>query len=175
MARPRKPTHQLDSLEHCNRAMGMLLDATLEIERLTAERDKEIAAVQTQYEPALDKQLTQKAEMLASLEAFYRENVAELERGGRKSYELGNGVMGRRLDPPRLALLNRAWTWATATAKVGRRYGLKYLRVPEPELDKDLVKADLDADELAACGLKVVQSEEFYAEPARLPEGEAAR
>jgi phage host-nuclease inhibitor protein Gam len=175
MARPCKPACELGSLEECNRAMGLLLDATLEIERLVAKRDKEIAALQTKYEPALDKQRAQKAELLVSLEAYYRANIAELERGARKSYELGNGVMGRRLDPPKLALLNRAWTWVTVAAKVRAKYGLKYLRIREPELDKDLVKADLDAGELAACGLKVVQTEEFYAEPARLPEAEVAR
>ena len=48
------------------------------------------------------------------------------------------------------------------------KFGDRFLRTRDPEVDKDLVKAELPAAELGVYGLKLDQDETFYAEPARL-------
>jgi uncharacterized protein YdeI (YjbR/CyaY-like superfamily) len=44
MARPKKSTIELKSLDECTKAMADLLVATTDIETLTAERDRAVAA-----------------------------------------------------------------------------------------------------------------------------------
>jgi hypothetical protein len=54
-------------------------------------------------------------------------------------------------------------------------FGSRFIRKPEPEIDKAAIKkADLDADQLKGCGLKIEQAETFFAEPERTPTTEVA-
>jgi CHASE2 domain-containing sensor protein len=67
-------------------------------------------------------------------------------------------------------LKNRAWTWGTVLILLREKFGDRFLRAKAPEIDKDLVKAEIDEDDLGDFGLKLEQDETWYAEPARLPE-----
>jgi hypothetical protein len=95
-------------------------------------------------------------------------NTKELEKGGKKSFQLTYGIVGRRLGQSALKPLNRAWTWESIAVKLRTLYKSKFFHEPTaPKVDKDLVKANLTPDELKECGLKVEQEESFYAETDR--------
>ena len=69
-----------------------------------------------------------------------------------------------------MKVLNKSWTWESIVTRLREVYGARFIRKPEPEVDKVAVKkADLPAADLAACGLKMHQDENFYAEPDRTP------
>ena len=57
-------------------------------------------------------------------------------------------------------------------AKLRDKFGERFLRLREPEVDKDKVKAELPDGRLKEFGLKVEQEETFYAEPDRTRCGE---
>jgi hypothetical protein len=173
MGRPKKPAERkLQSIEECNAAMADLLVAITDIEALTAERDLAVAASSAKFEAILDDAKVRRDAAEGALQRYYYAHLAELEKDGRKHYQLANGVMGRRDNPPALKPLNRNWTWAAIQAAVQDRWkGLKHFHERKaPPLDKESLKAE-DAETLAKCGLKVESDETFYAEPARLPGG----
>jgi phage host-nuclease inhibitor protein Gam len=168
MAKRKTENSELQSVAECTRAMGELLTATTQLETLIADRDAAIAKVQAVYEKPVGVARQWTASLAAKLETYYYTHLAEMEEGGRKHFKLENGVMGRRFGPGKLAPLNRAWTWHSITAKVRELFGpSKYFRFSEPELDKIALKDNLDAEKLAAVGLKVKNDETFYAEPDR--------
>ena len=169
MGRPKKLA-ELQSVEDCTRAMGDLLSAATDIEVLTAERDLAVASASATFETRLDDARTRKADAETALERYYYAHITEIEAAGVKHCQLANGVIGRRMHPPKLMPLNRKWTWKAICAAVRGAWGLKYFHpAKEPEIDKDLVKASLTDEQLRGVGLKVDSEETFYAEPARLP------
>ena len=169
MARPKKAGMTLGSIDDCTQAMGDLLQAVTDLEVLTAERDMAVAAAGAKFEPIMDDAKTRRDTLQAALRDYYMAHVDELEKDGRRSIQLTNGRMGRRLAPPKLGLLNRSWTWGVVLVRLRERFGSRFLRLRDPEIDKDLVKAELTGEELTALGMKLDQDETFYAEPARLP------
>jgi phage host-nuclease inhibitor protein Gam len=168
--RPKKASIVLTSMDDCTATMAGLLVAVTELEKLVATRDQAVAAASARYEVDIDSWRAKKADLELALRNYYMAHVEEMEHGGRKSVQLPNGVMGRRLSPPKLTLLNRAWTWAASLVKLRSKYGERFLRTRDPEIDKDLVKAELDEAGLKEVGLAIDQDEVFFAEPARLPE-----
>jgi phage host-nuclease inhibitor protein Gam len=172
MARPRKTSRVLRSLSDCDDAMCALKIAVLRREQLEAARDKAVAGVVEKYDPEITEQVDLALDLQLQLRNYYMAHLDEVEKDGKKSVLLAHGVMGRRSNPPALALANKAWTWASAKAAVAAKLGQTFLRFKDPEIDKDRIKealreGDLNADQIAACGLVVKQDEEFYAEPAR--------
>lgn len=174
MARPKKATLELSSVDDCTAAMARLLIAETELEKLVAVRDQKVAAASAEFEGDIDRYKSQKAELVTALQTYYMAHLPEMESDGKKHFDLPNGVIGRRMAPPKLALLNRSWTWASVLVRLREMFGTKFLRMRDPEVDKDLVKARLDEDQLRDVGLRLEQDETFYAEPARLPDVEAA-
>jgi phage host-nuclease inhibitor protein Gam len=160
----------LQSLDDCAAAMSDLLTVTLQLEGLVADRDLAVAKASATYEPAIDTGRARKADIEAALKAYYYGHLSEVEKDGKKSVQLANGVMGRRDNPARLALKNRQWTWAAVLAILREKAGDRFLRLRDPEIDKDLVKAEIAPEALGEVGLKLEQDETFYAVPARLPE-----
>jgi hypothetical protein len=169
MARPKKASVVLGSIDDCTRAMGELLVTITELEILTAESDRARAAASAQFEKRLDAAHAQKAGLEMALRDYYYTHLAEVEQGGVKHKQLANGVMGRRDNPAALKPLNRQWTWAAILQAVTTGLGIPYLRIREPELDKDKLKT-LGNEKLRNFGMKLEIDETFYAEPARLPE-----
>ena len=170
MGRPKKAGRELKSLEECTAAMGELLVAQTDLEAATANRDREVAVVQKRYEGDMDDARARAGEALAALQAYYYGHLSEVEKDGVKHCQLANGVMGRRDSPAKLALKNRAWTWGSVLVLLREKFGDRYLRVKAPEIDKDLVKAEIAEEDLGEMGMKLEQDETWYAEPARLPE-----
>lgn len=164
MARPRKATGTLESLQQCTEALRTMLVATTEIERLQAERDASMARLFKTYERDLARQVEIKSDLELQLQQYYMTHLKEIEKDGKKSIELTYGVMGRRLAPAALKLLNKAWTWTAALVSLRERFGDRYLRKRDPEIDKDLVKAEIPEADLANYGLQIKQEENFYIE-----------
>src|ERR1035441_5019463 len=110
MARPKKASVVLGSIDDCTRAMGELLVAITELEILTAESDRARALASAQFETRLD--------------------AAQMQKDGRD-------------NPTALKLKNRSWTWGSVLVVLREKFGDRYLRRRDPEIDKDLVKAEL--------------------------------
>ena len=86
---------------------------------------------------------------------------------GRKSLALANGTLGFRTGTPKLALLNRKWTWAKALLAV-RTLLPAFIR-DTPEIDKEALIAQRDEEAiqygLSHAGLKITNDESFFIEP----------
>jgi phage host-nuclease inhibitor protein Gam len=156
-------------MEECTSAMGGLLDVTVQLEGLVAERDASVAKASAIYETSIDTARSRKAGIEAALEAYYYGHLAELETAGKKSAQLVNGVMGRRDNPAKLVLRNKAWSWGSVLVALRAKFGDRFVRTPPPEIDKEAVKAEIPEEGLADVGLRLAQDETFYALPARLP------
>lgn len=172
VARPKKPSGELGSLAECNEALHELLLVTLQLEGLRADRDRKRAEADAAYEPAIDTATRRAADLEAQLQHYYVTHLPEVEKDGKRSVQLYWGVLGQRLGNPALKLLNKSWTWGAVLVKLRAKFGDRFIRTREPEIDKDLAKAELDAAALRDCGLKVDQDEKFYAEPDRGRSGE---
>lgn len=171
MARPKVTRVKFKSLEECEQAMHALLVATSSLVVLLAERDWAVATKQKEFESHIDILRAQKSELEEALKDYYMAHLGEIEKDGRKSLQLANGVMGRRDNPPKLVPLNRSWTWAAVLVKVRSFFGDRFLRMCDPELDKDRIKAEMPPERMRECGLKLACDETFYAEPERPPKG----
>jgi phage host-nuclease inhibitor protein Gam len=173
MGRPKKTAVAVESIADCTRVMAELLDTDASLEILGAERSLAVAMASESFESQLDTLVARRGELELGLRTYYYAHLAEMETAGAKSFQLVNGVMGRRLNPPSLKPLNRNWTWAAIGVRVRELWGKKYFHDPKaPDLDKDQLKT-LGEEELKGAGLKVESEETFYAEPARLPEVKA--
>ncbi len=168
MARPRKTSRTLASLQDCDDAMCALKIAVLSRGAAEAARDKAVAAITEKYDPEISAQVNLAKDLELQLKNYYMTHLAEVEKDGKKSVALAHGVMGRRKSPGKLQPLNKAWTWEAVLVKLREKYKDKFLRKHEPEPDKEAIKkAELSADDLEACGLKIEANEDFYAEPSR--------
>jgi phage host-nuclease inhibitor protein Gam len=163
--RPKKPTRELLTREDANGAIRDLLLATVELEKQQGALDLARAQATSEFEAVIDRYKSTIADIETQLAAWFVVHEAELTGGKRKSVELAYGVIGQRLGNPALVPLNRSWSWASITTKLKITYGVRFFAdPPPPQPDKDLIRAELDADQLKACGLKVEQKERFFVE-----------
>lgn len=168
MARPKRASKELSSIEDANQVMRQLLLVEVGLEKLIGAVDLERAAVMAKYEKAIDKHRAVAADLTLQLQTFYMAHYKELEKDGSKSVHLAFGVIGRRLSRPALKPLNRSWTWASIGIKLRSIYNARFFHAPkEPEIDREKVRQELNAEQLRDCGLKVEQEETFFAEPDR--------
>lgn len=170
MARPRKTSAELSTLDECTAAMRELLDVTLDLEKTQAIRDQAAAAAMKPFEARINRGAERKADLERQLQNYYMAHLKDLERDGKKSVGLTYGVMGRRLSPPGLRLLNRAWTWTASLVRLQEKFGDRFLRLADPEIDKEKVKAEIPEEDLGEFGLKIHQEEKFFIEVIRPPE-----
>lgn len=167
MARPKKASATLESIEDANRALHALLIAEVELEKQQGAMDLERAAATTKYEKKIDEQRAAIADLTQQLQTWYMAHHKDLETDGLKSVKLAYGVIGRRIGNPTLKPLNRSWTWGAIGVKLRSIYNARFFKAQEPEIDRGLVRAELTAEQLAAVGLKVEQEERFYVETDR--------
>lgn len=173
MARPRKATDSLHSIEECDSALYRLLKATTRREIAEANRDKEIADVTKRFHKQIADAQDEEKDLELQLQQYYMAHHEEIEKDGKKSVVLQHGVIGRRLTAPKLCLLNKSWSWSSVQARLKEKFGLKFIRQADPEPDKEAIKkAELPDDVLKSCGMKLDQDEVFYAEPARPAEAQ---
>jgi phage host-nuclease inhibitor protein Gam len=173
MGRPKKATATLESLGECSRAMRQLLLATLDAEKKTADRDRAVAAILKDYEGSLTTLAAKRDDLELQLRNYYMAHLDEVEKDGRRSVQLTNGIMGRRTSPSALKLLNKSWTWAAVREAIRAKWGTAFLRFEDPEPDKDKIKAEILEEQLGECGLKLHQDENFYVELERPAEAQS--
>jgi phage host-nuclease inhibitor protein Gam len=155
----------------------------IEMDRLTAQMELEIAAVRQRYEAALAACKEVGDALFADLNAYAVLNPGLF--GERRSVELLHGTMGFRTCPPKVLQVPGVKAEHTLAALAAKNLAAELVRVKR-ELDKDAVLARVAAArergpeaqaaaeaELAAVGLRVERSEVFYCEPKRENGGEA--
>ena len=166
MAKKKNIIYVLKSLEECERVMTEIWAATAARKLHAGNMDAEIAVAREKHGPAIAELDGAIDRLTEELQQYYMSHLAELEGEGKKSIELRHGVMGRRLSPPALKLLTKAWKWATVAVRLEDVFGDRFLRQADPEADKEAIKAaDLAPEDLRLCGLKIEQDEVFFAEP----------
>jgi len=160
------------------------LDAVVEnivlLQREQAElvrtQESEIAAIREKYRlpfAELDRYLQMETSWV---EAWARQNPVALTE--KRSMDCPHAAIGFRETLPRVERASRKWTWTAAALRLAEvAWGKPYLRVPEPEVDREAILSDLailSAEELREAGIKIVQGERFFIEPHRSVEGDAS-
>lgn len=175
MARPKKARFEIGSRDEANAKLGELREITAELDLVLAKRDRLVARASARYETQINEKKAAAADIETALKSFYYGHISEIEAGGEKFLQLGNGRIGRRDTPPALKPLNRFWGWDAIKGALKAKFGMEYFHpAKEPEVDKEKLKAArLAVQELKDLGLKVEADEKFYAEPAVLPAVEA--
>lgn len=140
---------------------------------LTAERDAKVLAINEEYESDLGKANAQLASLTDALRVWAETNPGEFQKG-RKSIDFLSGILGFRTGTPKLALLSRAWNWDKVLDAIKLR-AFAFIRTKE-EVDKEAIlafvsagpepAAELEAKILRPIGVKIVQGESFFIEPA---------
>lgn len=139
--------------------------------------EEELAAVRARHQPAITQLSQNLAEARARTQAWaedYRPHFQE-----RRSLTVAGARIGFRKRPPRLERRNSKQDWDRIAAKLEQlSWASRYVRRPAPklEVDKKTLLADrakLPTKQLTRLGLRIVQDETFYIEPA--PANAAAR
>jgi Bacteriophage Mu Gam like protein len=158
------------SASDADEALRQLLQATLEQESRTAARDAEISAVQVRYGADLAAIAGRIASHEKNLEAYYTANQKSIEADGKKSLQLGYGLIGMRAPSnPALVPLNDKWTWEAIEKKLKALFKLKFFHKPKPPApDKVKIKREMTAAQMQKCGLKLDSSETFFVDLNRL-------
>jgi phage host-nuclease inhibitor protein Gam len=157
----------VSSINEANDALHALLLAEVELEKQQGAMDLARAAASSRFEGAINTQKERVADLKLQLQTWYMANFKDIDEAGQKSAKLHYGTVGRRLGNPTLKPLHRSWTWAGIAIKLRSVYNARFFREAEPEIDKQMVRAELNAEQLAAVGLKVEQDEAFYVETDR--------
>lgn len=169
------------TLAQADDALRRLLDATLSYEKTVATRDTEIAVILKRHAKEIDGAAADIATLNTQIEQFYarwRERLlgikvrTETEERELKELKLRYGTLGINIaTTPALVPLNAKWTWDKIGAKLRRVFKARFFHTPKPPgIDKVKVKAELSAEQLAQCGMKLEYSESFYIELNRLKE-----
>ncbi len=110
---------------------------------------------------------------VAKVEVFVTEHRDELLPDKKKSFELPTAEVGFALsNKPKVVLANEGDEWGSAALRLeALKWGEPFVRVPEPEVDKEALIAARDTltdKQLAAAGLRIEQPEKFFVRPKSL-------
>lgn len=146
-------------------AFGVYAKADAQSAKITADIELQCAKIREKYADKLSALDAEKTVAFDTLQAYATENKAELFLK-KKSLEMVHGVIGFRTGTPKLKTL-KGFTWASALQLV-KEFLPGYVRTVE-EITKDKLLADREAekmpDDMARCGIQVVQDETFFIEP----------
>jgi len=144
-----------------------IVQLRLEWDELRRAQENDLAAVRQKYRAPLaelERYLTLETQWA---ETWARANPDALSDA--RALECAHATIGFRVTPPRVERASRRWTWSAIALKLAEAsWGRRYLRVPEPEVDKDALLADrakLAAPELRLAGIKIVEGERFFIAP----------
>lgn len=161
--------------EAADEAFAKYAKADAESAKITADIELQCAKIREKYAGRLAELDAAKTVAFDTLQSFATENQAELF-SKKKSLDMAHGVIGFRTGTPKLKTL-KGFTWASALQLV-KEFLPGYVRKTE-EVAKDKLLADRDTkvktgdgkaeveltQEMARCGIQVVQDETFYVEP----------
>lgn len=153
------------TLDDVERILGELALKDARRRALTAKMDAELKAIRDRYATDLDALDAAAKDLEAEIASW-----AELHKEAfvdKRSILLTHGAIGWRLGNPAIRLRPRVK--AEQALQMVKERLPQYVRVTE-ELDKAGLLAAvagkaLSAEALAACGLRVAQTERFYCEP----------
>ncbi len=137
-------------------------DAANQLRTVTAWRDQLILEANERYAADIARYTAAMEAEADALRAWALAHPDEFAK--RKSLDLASAVIGFRTDPPKVALLNRSWTWDKVTSLLASQ-APEFVRTKQ-EVNKEAI---LDAyasnqTDLSAYGIKVTQSEQFFVE-----------
>ena len=153
------------SREAADEAFATYAKSDAQVQKINADIELQCAKIREKYADKLATLTEEKDKAFDTLQAFATENQAELF-SKKKSLEMAHGVIGFRTGTPKLKTL-KGFTWASALQLV-KEFLPEYVRQTW-DIAKDKLLADRDTEamleNMAKCGIQVVQDEAFYVEP----------
>ena len=167
------------SREAADEAFATYAKSDAQVQKINADIELQCAKIREKYADRLAILTTEKEQAFDTLQAFATENQAELF-SKKKSLDMAHGTIGFRTGTPKLKTL-KGFTWASALNLV-KSFLPSYIRQTE-EIAKDKLLADREVEvqlgggaptnrgyrplreQMAECGIQVVQDEAFYVEP----------
>lgn len=171
--REKKTIIQGVTREAADLAFGDYAKASAESAKLQAEIELACAKIRDKHAARLADLEEAKDKAFDTLQAFAQENKAEIF-AKKKSLDMAHGTIGFRTGTPKLKTL-KGFTWASALNLVSS-FLPGYLR-QSTEIAKDRLLLDRDSkvkvdgaevsmfEQMAKCGITVVQEEAFFVEP----------
>lgn len=158
------------SRDQAETLMNELAQAANDRRKFAAERDQAVLAINERFEgifAAIDAAMKMKSGLLRAWAEASPEEFPVRNNKPVKSIELLSGTLGFRTGMPKLAPLNRGWTWEKITQAVCEL--LPAFVRSKPEVDKEAILGQREEEAikmiLPHVGLKVVQDESFFVEP----------
>jgi len=152
------------TLEQFNQAMHDYATADASIAAKAAKMDLEITKVRDKYADTLAALAEQKDAAQEVIQTYCTEHKAEIF-ATKRSWATEHGTVGFRMGTPALKTLPK-WTWEKVLSMVAHVLP-EFVRT-KTEVNKELLLLSRDeemvAQELANCGLRVVQDEHFFIE-----------
>ena len=153
------------SREAADEAFATYAKSDAQLQKINADIELQCAKYREKYADKIATLSEERDKAFDTLQAFATENQAELFTK-KKSLDMAHGVIGFRTGTPKLKTL-KGFTWASALQLV-KEFLPNYARQTW-DIAKDKLLADRDAeqmaDNMAKCGIQVVQDEAFYVEP----------
>ena len=151
--------------EAAEAAFGQYAKADAQINKINAEIELACAKIREKHADRLAALSDERDQAFDTLQSFATENRAELVTK-KKSLDMAHGTIGFRTGTPKLKTL-KGFTWEAAKNLV-KEFLPSFIRTTE-EVAKDKLLADRDgegmADQMAKCGIQVVQDDTFYVDP----------
>ncbi|MGK9367561.1 host-nuclease inhibitor Gam family protein [Melioribacter sp. Ez-97] len=154
---------QLRNFDDVNNALREIAECDSFIADREIKMNEKINELKSAYEEETSEARSRKLALEKELEKFCIKNKNEF--GSARTKNLLFGKIFFRTTPPKVSLLNRKYTVATAVELASKLFKNKYVRIKK-ELDKDAILAsyaakEIDDERLAAIGLKIDQQEKF--------------
>lgn len=166
-----KPLPVPDYVQECDVYIYQLGTEQRAIERLTAERDEQLAAIKASFDTEIRRHEQQADRLTGAIQEFCdRAREVLTEDGKRKTVRFSHGEVAWRDRPPSVSLrgVDKIVELCRASKKLR-----KFLRV-EYSINKQAMLADPETAE-AIKGVKIASAgEDFYVEPFRPKAADAA-
>lgn len=155
-------TQSLVTRDDVEAAATRYADAANQLRVVTAWRDQLILESHERYAAEIARYTATMEAEADALRAWALAHPDEFAK--RKSLDLASAVIGFRTDPPKVALLNRSWTWDKVTSLLASQ--APHLVRVKQEVNKEAILDSYseDSTDLARFGLRITQSEQFFVE-----------
>lgn len=163
--------------EMADEAFATYAKSDAQVQKINADIELQCAKIREKYADRLATLTAEKEQAFDTLQAFATENQEDLF-AKKKSLDMAHGTIGFRTGTPKLKTL-KGFTWASALELV-KEFLPDYVRQTW-DIAKDKLLADRDGtvqepgnplgpgksmyEQMAKCGMQVVQDEAFYVEP----------
>lgn len=157
-------TSTLNSFDDVDAALLDLGKHTAVLQREEAKLNEEIQKLRDVSEKRTTESRQRSLTLSTDIELFCNEHKDEFDKP--RTRELTHGIVGFKMTPGKVALLNRKYNWKTVLELLNRvKWGSRYIRKTE-EVAKEIILADIAEksvtdSKLAAVGVKIAQDDEF--------------